>query len=67
MTINELKNELLNRQYEDNIRIAPHIVVCNAERFLQKQFRDCANWKKDLDSCPSYDRLILFHKAVSGR
>jgi len=44
MTLDELRRELLNRQYEDNIRIAPHMVVCYAERFLAKQYRDCDNW-----------------------
>ncbi|WP_409151785.1 DUF6965 family protein [Sphingobacterium sp. BS-2] len=66
MTLDELRRELLNRQYEDNIRIAPHMVVCNVERFLAKQFRDCDNWKKEIEKCPSYDRLILFYETVKN-
>lgn len=66
MTLDELKNELLNRTFEDNIRIARHMVVCNAKRFLEKQFKDCEKWKKGLENCPSYDRLILFYEYVKN-
>lgn len=66
MTMDELRKELLNRKHGDNIRIAPHMVVCNVERFLAKQFRDCDSWKKEIEKCPSYDRLILFYESVKN-
>jgi len=67
MELDVLRRELTGRTYEDNIRIAPHMVVLNAERFLAKQFKDCDNWKKELDKCPSYDRLVLFYEAVKEK
>jgi len=65
MTLSELEAALLNKEFEDNIRIAPHMVVINAKEFLSKQFGDCQRWTKDITKCPAYGRLMLFHQAIS--
>lgn len=67
MTLAELEAALLNREFEDNIRIAPHMVVCNAQEFLTKQFADCQRWTKDITKCPAYGRLMLFHQAITEK
>jgi len=64
MTIDELKAALLGKEYPDNIRIAQHAVVVDAERFLHTQFLECEQWQKDMDKCPAFERLMQFWEAV---
>lgn len=63
MTIPELKAALLNREYEDNIRISEWMVVLNAKSFLRIQFADCER-AKEPENCPAYIRLMLFYEAT---
>lgn len=65
MTVEELKAALLGKEYPDNIRIAPHMVVLNAANFLQVQFLECELWKKDIEKCPAYLRLVRFYEVTS--
>lgn len=64
MTIDELKEALLSKEYPENIRLAPHIVVGNAHNFLRIQFLECEMWKKDLVKCPAYERLVAFYEVT---
>ena len=66
MDLDQLRKELFQREYENNIRIAPHMVILNTQRFLEKQFRDCEKWTKELDKCPSYERLMKFYEFVKN-
>ena len=64
MTIDELKAALLGKEYPDRVELGPHAVVIDAERFLLTQFIECEQWKKDIDKCPAYERLVKFYEVV---
>jgi|GEM_PF-1037286 len=64
MTITELKNELLGKTYPEPVEISPEQIVVNTDTFLKIQFLEVETWKKDLEKCPAYLRLIKFRDAV---
>ncbi|HLS93986.1 MAG TPA: hypothetical protein VK017_00355 [Sphingobacterium sp.] len=66
MTIEELKNELLGRTYPERVQISPDQVVLDAETFLRIQFIELEAWKKELEKCPAYLRLVRFRDAVNA-
>ena len=65
MTIQELKDALLQKRYTAPIRLGAHaVIVEDVDKFLKVQFIECDNWKKDLDKCPAYERLMKFYEVV---
>lgn len=65
MTVEELKQTLLGREYPESILIADHILVTDIPTFLKTQFYECDNWKKDIKKCSSYQRLMIFHNNIN--
>lgn len=64
LTIEELKNELLERSFPERIEISQEQIVVDVHTFLKIQFIEVEAWKKDLEKCPAYLRLIKFREAV---
>lgn len=60
MTVQELKETLLGKEYTAPIRIGEHAIVVDVKQFLRIQFIECSNWKKELEKCPAYERLMQF-------
>lgn len=67
MTLDELKEALLNKDLPNNVKISADAVVVDVETFLRVQFIACDNWKKDIEKCPSYVRLVRFYEVVSKK
>lgn len=67
MTVEELKQALLNREYPESIQIADHILITDIPTFLKIQFYECDKWKKDIKKCSSYQRLILFYENLKPK
>lgn len=65
MTLDDLKNVLLGKTFPDNIQINPDTIVVDTNLFLTVQFIECENWKKEIEKCPAYVRLVRFYKAVN--
>lgn len=66
MTVEELKKELLGKEYAEPVTLEPHAIVVNAERFLHIQFIECNLWEQDMQKCPAYLRLMAFYKALKA-
>ncbi|TDS07518.1 DUF6965 family protein [Sphingobacterium paludis] len=66
MTIDELKQALLGRSFPKDVVISPDQVVFDAELFLRTQFIMVDAWKKDLEKCPAYIRLLRFKDAIAN-
>lgn len=64
MTLEELKNKLQGKQFPNNVQIHPDTIVVDSETFLRVQFIACDNWKKDIEKCPAYIRLVRFYEAT---
>lgn len=64
MTIEELKSELLGKSLPDRVGISAEQVVVDVDTFLKIQFIEVEAWKKDLEKCPAYLRLIKFREAI---
>lgn len=64
ITIEELKNELLGKSFPERVEISQEQVVVDVDTFLKIQFIEVEAWKKDLEKCPAYLRLIKFRDAV---
>lgn len=64
MTVQELKETLLGKEYTAPIRIGEHAVIIDVQRFLRIQFIECDRWKKEIEKCPAYERLMDFHKVT---
>lgn len=64
ITIEELKNELLGKSFPKRVEISQEQVVVNVDTFLKIQFIEAEAWKRDLEKCPAYLRLIKFREAV---
>ncbi|TYR37448.1 hypothetical protein FXV77_05435 [Sphingobacterium phlebotomi] len=67
MSIEELKSALLGKEFPDVVELQSHQRVLDVPQFLKTQFIEVENWKKDLEKCPAYLRLIAFYKAVSSQ
>ena len=65
MTIDELKQALSGRSFPPEVMISPDQVVFDAELFLRTQFIMVDAWKKDIEKCPAYIRLVRFNDAIS--
>lgn len=65
MTVEDLKNELFGRTFPDKVQINPDQIVVDVEQFLKVQFIECENWKKDIEKCPAYVRLMRFYDSVN--
>ncbi|WP_166785169.1 DUF6965 family protein [Sphingobacterium psychroaquaticum] len=65
MSIEELKKELLGKEFPSEVRIGPDQLVTNVELFLNTSFQMAAAWTKDIEKCPAYIRLVRFHEAVT--
>lgn len=63
-TIEEIKNELLGKSFPERVEISQEQVVVDVDTFLKIQFIEIEAWKKDLEKCPAYLRLIKFRDAV---
>ncbi|MBP3942862.1 hypothetical protein J5U18_04670 [Sphingobacteriaceae bacterium WQ 2009] len=66
MTIEELKAELTNKSYPEEVRIAVDMVVTNVPHFLSASFAAAERWTKDLEKCPAWLRLQKFKEAVAA-
>lgn len=66
MTIDELKAELLGRSYPERVAISEDQVVFDTALFLEIQFIEVDNWRKDIGKCPAYVRLMRFRQAVNA-
>ncbi|MBE8712521.1 DUF6965 family protein [Sphingobacterium hungaricum] len=67
MTIEELKKELLGKEYPEKIIVSKDMTVINADKFLTKQFYMCDHWEKPLEKSPAYLRLMKFLKVVKKK
>lgn len=67
MTLEELKEALQGKKFADNIQINADAIVVDTEKFLRVQFIECDNWKKDIEKCPAYVRLVRFYEAVNKK
>lgn len=65
MTVEDLKNELFGKTYPSEVQINPDQIVVDVQKFLHIQFIECDNWKKDIEKCPAYVRLMRFYEAVN--
>lgn len=67
MTVEDLKNELLGKNYPEEIMISPHQKVVDVKKFLEIQFLECELWKKkDITKCPAHYRLVQFYEATKN-
>ncbi len=67
MTVEDLKNELLGKEYPEGIMAGPHQKIVDVKKFLEVQFYECDNWKrKDITKCPAHYRLVQFYEAVKA-
>lgn len=64
ISIEELKSELLGKPFPERVEISQEQTVVDVETFLKIQFIEVEAWKKDLEKCPAYLRLIKFREAV---
>lgn len=65
MTVEDLKNELLGKEYPEVVQISPHQKVFDVTKFLEVQLYEAENWKrKDITKCPAYYRLMQFYEAT---
>lgn len=65
MTLDDLKNALQGKTFSNNIQINPDTTVVDATLFLRVQFIECDNWKKEIEKCPAYVRLVRFYNAIN--
>lgn len=66
MSIDELKVELLGKEYPDSVRIHVDQVVVDVPLFLKVSFIEAEQWTKDLEKCPGWVRLIRFKDAIEA-
>lgn len=66
MSIEELKAELLGKEYPDEVRIHVDQVVVDVPLFLRVSFIEAEQWTKDLEKCPGWVRLIRFKEAIAA-
>lgn len=66
MTVEELKRELSGRSFPERVTISPDQVVFDVELFLRIQFIIIDAWKKDIQKCPAYVRLMRFRDALAN-
>ena len=64
MTIEELKQVLLNKDFPKDVQISEDQVVIDVDLFLHVQFIELEKWTKDITKCPAYVRLIRFKEAL---
>ncbi|PRD56611.1 DUF6965 family protein [Sphingobacterium gobiense] len=64
ITIEELKSELLAKSLPERVEISQEQVVVDVDTFLKIQFIEVEAWKKDLEKCPAYLRLMKFREAI---
>lgn len=67
MTIEELKQELLGKEYPETVQIYVDQKVTDVPKFLHVSFIELEKWTKDIEKCPAYVRLIRFRDAVSQK
>ena len=66
MTVDELKEALLGREYATPIRLGDHAVITSDPAlFLRTQFIECDRWRGELIKCPAYLRLLKFYDVVN--
>ncbi len=66
MTIEELKAELLGKNYPSEVRIGVDHLVVDVPLFLKVSFIEAEQWAKDLEKCPGWIRLMRFKEAVDA-
>ena len=64
VSLETLKTELLGRDFPERVEISEDQIVIDVQTFLRIQFLVAEAWKKDLEKCPSYLRLLKFREAV---
>ena len=64
ITVDELKSELLGQSFPVEVKISEEQLVVDVETFLKIQFIEVDSWKKDLEKCPAYLRLLKFREAL---
>lgn len=65
MTIEELKQELLEKTFPEKVQISEDQVVVDVPLFLKIQFIELEQWQRDITKCPGYVRLMKFREATS--
>ena len=65
MTIEELEQKLLGKDWPNNIRINPGATVVDTKYFLSVQFQ-MLRQSKEYVKTPAYERLIQFAEAVEN-
>ncbi len=67
MSIDELKEALLDKTYPERVKISSDQVVIDVPKFLEIQFLECELWKKkDITKCPGHLRLVKFYEATKA-
>lgn len=66
MTVEELKKALQGKTFTAPVELEPHMIVTDVEQFLRIQFIEVDLWKKDIEKCPAYLRLVKFYEAVKS-
>jgi hypothetical protein len=67
MSIDELKEALLDKTYPESVKISSDQVVIDVPKFLEIQFLECELWKKkDITKCPGHLRLVKFYEATKA-
>ena len=66
MSIEELKAELLGKEYPDEVQIHVDQIVVDVPLFLKVSFIEAEQWTKDLEKCPGWIRLNRFKEAIAS-
>lgn len=64
MTPTELKQYFDSVELPESIEIQEDMVVTNVQKFLTTSFIHVSLWKKDLQKCPSWIRLLKLKDAL---
>lgn len=66
MNIEELKAELLGKEYPKEVRISTDQIVTDVPLFLKVSFIEIEQWTRDIQKCPAWVRLNRFKEALAA-
>lgn len=64
MTVEDLKSALEGKTFPDVVNIGDHQIVSDVDKFLKVQFIELEQWKRNIEKCPAYVRLMAFYNAT---
>lgn len=67
MTVEELKDALIGKDFPEKVVLGSHLTVVDVEQFLRIQFLECELWKGDIEKCPAFLRLVSFYEVVNNQ